>query len=107
MLRNAFDLLAGGAEQPVVAAGKASKKKSKKKGGGGGAIAEAQGPVIAVQAPVEPAPAPRVQTAKEAGEALEAAVVAAASGELGALALDWAEQVGGGQRRHIPLRPQA
>ncbi|KAL4432192.1 hypothetical protein ABPG77_005954 [Micractinium sp. CCAP 211/92] len=89
MLRNAFDLLADGGGQPAAVASK-SKKKSKKKGGGaaiGEAIVENQ-PLSAPGPETQP-----VQSAKDAGEALEAAAVAAGPGELGSLAADWAEQL--------------
>lgn len=89
MLRNAFDLLADGGGQPAAVASK-SKKKSKKKGGGA-AIGEA---IVENQPLSTPAPDTQpVQSAKDAGEALEAAAVAAGPGELGSLAADWAEQV--------------
>ncbi|KAL4421449.1 hypothetical protein ABPG75_010740 [Micractinium tetrahymenae] len=89
MLRNAFDLLAEGGEQAAGASSK-TKKKNKKKGSGV-AIEPA---ITQNQQPAAPAPEPQpVQSVRDAGEALEAAAVAAGPGELGSLAADWAEQV--------------
>jgi hypothetical protein len=93
-VRNAFDLLAGGAEQPTVLSGKA-KKKNKKKSSQPSLVPEgSEAPITA--APVVPAASepPKLQSAKDAGQALEAAVVATGAGEWGALALQWTDQVG-------------
>lgn len=99
--RNAFDLLgAGGESLQGVASAAAAKKQCKKKGKGGaaGGAAAAEEPAITQQQAAEPAAAPQQQlsSAKEAGDALEAAAIAAAPGERGALAQDWVDQVGCG-----------
>lgn len=100
--RNAFDLLSGGGEavENVVSAAAAAKKRKSKKKGGQTAAPDVLQPVAAAPIAVpqiaksaEPEPQ-RLQTAKEAGAALEAAAIAAAVGERGALALEWADQVG-------------
>lgn len=89
MLRNAFDLLADGGGQP--AAGTSKTKKKNKKKGPGAVISDA---ITEQQPTAAPAPEPQpVQSAKDAGQALEAAAVAAGPGELGSLAAEWAEQV--------------
>ena len=95
-VRNAFDLLASsGSDQASTLA---KKKKGKKKGSDGTAAPVAAAP-IAAPAPTtaavsQPAPPPQpARSAKEAGEALKAEGVAAATGERGLLASEWTEQV--------------
>lgn len=101
--RNAFDLLKAGGEslQGVASAaqGAAAAKKRKKKGKGGQAAAEEATPIAEPQAPGPQAAPQQLTSAREAGDALEAAAIAAAAGERGALAQDWVDQVGCRRRR--------
>ena len=95
-VKNAFSLLAGGGDggdQAFQAA--KSKKKNKKKVHAEPVDGAAQQAAPSIKAATPPAAAPQPQTAYDAGLALEAAAVAAVSGERGALAAEWTEQVRG------------
>ncbi|PSC75947.1 tRNA (guanosine(18)-2 -O)-methyltransferase isoform B [Micractinium conductrix] len=97
--KNAFAMLIGGSAEPAAVASAASSKKKKSKKKANGSVAAYGPPDRAAPAPTgvaaTPAPEPeaQVQSAKDAGEALEAAVAASGAGELGALATDWADQL--------------